>query len=86
MNPVQSEFLNEILAKKSVLGRTERTYEDARIYDDIPKLFIKIHKYLIKPVSYWGSSRILRKQVLKAAGAAKGLTVIDVSAGDDSTH
>lgn len=44
----------------------------------------KFHELVIKPISYYFSSRILRNEVLNAVGDVKGKRVIDASCGDDT--
>lgn len=47
-----------------------------------------VHQYLIKPISYFGSSRILQSVVFKQAEAVDGKptkTIIDIACGDDTT-
>jgi 2-polyprenyl-3-methyl-5-hydroxy-6-metoxy-1,4-benzoquinol methylase len=41
------------------------------------------HELLVKPISYYFSSRILRNELLKAIGDVSGKRVIDTSCGDD---
>jgi len=57
-------------------------YEDNEIYKTIGN-WRKFHKFIVKPFSYFFSSLILRRSLLKAIGEVKGKKVIDVSCGDD---
>lgn len=80
----KSQKLQEILAGKEVPGITDESYEDVRLHKDIG-IGKYIHKYIVKPVSQRGSSRILRREILKASGKLENKTVLDVSVGDDKT-
>ena len=42
-----------------------------------------LHKWLMKPISYHFSSRILRREMLRSIGDVGGKTVMDASCGDD---
>lgn len=80
----QAQQLQTILAGIAVAGRGEDSYEDASLYADLG-VAKYIHGLLIKPISYWFSSRILRNSILDAIGDVKGKSVLDVSCGDDPT-
>lgn len=77
--------IESILLGCSVLNRDENTFEDAKVYDDIPFFVKVIHKYLVKPISKYGSSDILKREILSAVGDTKNKKIIDVSVGDDET-
>lgn len=61
---------------------TNSRYENVEFYEY--KNFIKFfHKWIVKPISFWGSSLILRKTILDGVGDTTNKTIIDVSCGDD---
>ena len=76
--------LQKILAGCEIPGVTDETYEDARLHKDIG-VGKYLHKYIVRPIADYGSSRVLRNAVLRAAGNIEGKTVLDVSVGDDHT-
>lgn len=64
------------------LNIEESVFENEELHEY--RSYIKfIHKFIVKPISYLGSSRILRKKLLSAVGYTKDKTIIDVSCGDD---
>jgi len=79
-----NDQLQKILAGCEISGVTDETYEDVRLHKDIG-VGKYIHKYIVKPIANYGSSRVLRRVILKAVGNTEGKTVLDVSIGDDTT-
>lgn len=76
------EAIKTILSDYQDLGKDQSTFENEELHEYKP--YIKfIHKFIVKPISYLGSSKILRKKLLSAVGDTQGKTIIDVSCGDD---
>ena len=45
---------------------------------------IKFHELVMKPISYYFSSRILKNELIKTIGDVKGKRIIDASCGEDN--
>ena len=75
--------LLQILKGHVVDGRDSTTYEDERVYQDIPLMFKWLHKSIIKNISKVWSSRILQNELIETVGDVENKTIIDVSTGDD---
>ena len=84
MSVSRKEKLFQILAEGQVNEELNESYEDARLYKDIG-VARYFHKWIVKPIARYGSTRLLRKAILNAVGDVRGKTVIDVSCGDDVT-
>lgn len=77
-----SKAISQILDGIRILDVTDSTYENVELQEY--KRYIKFfHKWIVKPISFWGSTRILRRELLKALGDIKNKKIIDVSCGDD---
>jgi SAM-dependent methyltransferase len=76
--------LELIFYKNPAMCTSCEVYEDIHIHQHIGTWTRFVHRHLVKPLSFYLSSRILRREILLAIDGIAGKTVLDVSAGDDS--
>lgn len=61
---------------------SEAPIEEIESYNNLSIKKI-IHNLIVKPISYWGSSRVLKKAIRSSIGDVTGKSVLDVACGDD---